>query len=160
MTAPGWYNNKEKLTEGEVYSFRFVKLVNLSDGEDYMVLEDPYGIRHMIAYSYYRNYNIRPGSSVNCRVDKINCTGRVFLEPEHPHYKIGTKGNFELLRIEKSQNEDKIYCLIVKDIFGNEVIIDVNYEIQDNLQNSQIKCLVQGIKRGVPLLKFLGVTRI
>lgn len=158
MTAPGWYNNKKKLTEGEAYAFRFVKLVNLSDGEDYMVLEDPFEIRHMITYSFYRKYNLQPGTEIICRVDKINCTGRVFLEPEHPHYKIGTRCDCELLRIEKSQNDEKSFCLIVQDIFGNEVIMEVSDEIKDNLLNGQINCLVEGVKRGVPVLRFLGAT--
>jgi len=156
MTAPGWYNEGKKLIEGVTYPFLFIRIVPLSDNMNYMLMEDPYGIRHLVPYDYYIQYNLVAGSTINCRVDKINCTGRVFLEPEHPHYKIGTKGNFELLSIEKSLNDEKIYFLIVQDIFGNEVIMEVSEEIQENLQNRQINCLVEGIKRGVPVLRFLG----
>jgi hypothetical protein len=159
MTAPGWYNEGKKLIEGETYPFQFIRIVPLSDNMNYMLMEDPYGIRHLVPYDYYIQYDLVTGSMINCRVDKINCTGRVFLEPEHPHYKIGTKGNFKLLRIEKSQNDEKIYCLIIQDIFGNEVIMEVNDEIQEDLQNRQINCLVEGIKRGVPVLRFLGESR-
>jgi len=156
MTAPGWYNEGKKLIEGETYPFQFIRIIPLSDNMNYMLMEDPYGIRHLVPYDYYIQYDLVTGSTINCRVDKINCTGRVFLEPEHPHYKIGSRGNFDLLRIEKSQNDEKIHCLIVLDIFGNEVIMEVCDEIQDNLQNSKINCLIEGIKKGVPVLKFIG----
>lgn len=158
MTAPGWYNYEKKLTEGEAYAFRFVKLVKLSDGEDYMVLEDPYKIRHLITYSCYRKYNLRQGSDILCKVDKINCTGRVFLEPEHPYYKTGSSEDFEILRIEKSQNEEKLNCIIVQDIFGNEVALEVSASVPVISLNRRIRCLIEGIKRGIPKLRFLELT--
>ncbi|MHC1774212.1 MAG: hypothetical protein AB9834_02245 [Lentimicrobium sp.] len=152
MTAPGWYNEGKKLAEGEVYAFTFEKLITLSDGEDYMVMEDPFGIRHMITYKYYLNYGLKPGTTVNCVVDKINCTGRVFLEPEHPVYKKGTKFLFEFVRIQVSADRIDMSEIVVRDIFGNEIIAEFHAGIVTRHLTDGLYCQVDGFKKGRPVL--------
>lgn len=153
MTAPGWYNEGKKLNEGEVYAFTFEKLITLSDEEEYMVMEDPFGIRHLVTYKYYKKYGLNPGTVVNCLVDKINCTGRVFLEPEHPVYKTGTKAFF---RFPDSRNfiyQNNSPELLVSDIFGNEIIVEFPEVIGICNLTDGLYCLVEGFKKGLPLLK-------
>ncbi len=152
MTTPGWYNEGKKLTEGEVYAFTFKKLVTLSDGEDYMVMEDPFGIRHMITYKYYMKYGLKPGTTVNCVVDKINCTGRVFLEPEHPVYKKGAKFFFEFVRIQLSTDRIDMSEIVVSDIFGNEIIAEILDGIVPRPLTESSYYQVEGFKKGRPVL--------
>jgi hypothetical protein len=152
MTTPGWYNEGKKLTEGEVYAFTFEKLITLSDGEDYMVMEDPFGIRHMIMYKYYMNYGLKPGTTVHCMVDKINCTGRVFLEPEHPVYKPGKKFLFEFIRIQPCADLSERSEIVVRDIFGNEITTEFNNGNVPRQISGGLYCQVEGFKKGLPVL--------
>ncbi len=152
MTAPGWYNEGKKLTEGEVYAFSFEKLITLSDEEDYMVMEDPFGIRHMIMYKYYMHYGLKPGTTVHCMVDKINCTGRVFLEPEHPVYKKGTKFLFEFVRIQPCTDRSEMSEIVVRDIFGNEIIAEFCAGVVTHHLNGGLQYQVEGFKKGKPVL--------
>ena len=152
MTAPAWYNDGKILKVGEVYPFNFIKLEMLGDGEQYMILEDLFGMRHMVMYGHFVNYNLTPGQKVNCRVDKVNCTGRVILEPEHPVYKIGAIAEFTILRIEPGKSPDCRDVVIVSDLFGNEIHLEANTSVL-KLTDNKIDCLIDGLKKGKPVLR-------
>ena len=156
MTAPAWYNNGKKLGEGDVLSFAYRKLIKLSDGEEYMVFEDPFSIRHMIPYVYYKDYCLEPGIDVVCRVDRINCTGRVFLEPEHPVY---IPGNIEKFSISSVFYDESAECdfirITVYDVFGNEIGCEISRNNTDNMKPGDIVELkIAGLKKGKPILTF------
>lgn len=87
---------EEKFTEGEWVHFSIVKSLHIPGDDEYFVLESKAGNRLLIPTQYYSDYNLLPGSVVKCRVDKINCSGRIFLEPEHPFYKPGKEYTFKL----------------------------------------------------------------
>jgi len=157
MTAPAWYNDGKKLFEGETYAFDFIKLVPLSDHMNYMLMEDPYGIRHLVPYEFYLRYNLQPGDVVHCRVDKINCTGRVYLEPAHPQYQTGSVERFSYVGIsqEKQKDGDKdteYSVLVVADIFGNEIRVDMPAGYSVEPVNGSVLCKIEGFKKGKPLL--------
>ncbi len=78
-----------RLTEGQWYTFRILKVVSLGEDEGWFVMQDPNGYKILLPKGFYEDYGFAPGQSVSCRVDKINCNGRMFLEPGHPHYKEG-----------------------------------------------------------------------
>ncbi|PKO97263.1 MAG: hypothetical protein CVU14_10810 [Bacteroidetes bacterium HGW-Bacteroidetes-9] len=153
MTAPAWYNDGKILKVGEVYPFNFIKLVMLADGEQYMIMEDIFEMRHMVMYCHFLKYNLTPGQKVNCRVDKVNCTGRVILEPEHPVYKIGSVAEFAVLRIESGKSPESLDKVIVSDIFGNEIHFETKTS-ELNLSDNKIDCLIEGLKKGKPILRF------
>ncbi len=155
MTTPGWYNEGKKLNEGEIYPFRFIKIIPLSDNMNYMLMEDPFGIRHLMPYEYYIQYNLLPGSMVNCRVDKINCTGRVFLEPEHPYYKTGSAFNFEITGFQDDAFQKTMRVITVRDVFGNEIYLEANDESLPMLQKGTLCCMVEGFKKGKPVLRII-----
>ncbi len=155
MTAPGWYNEGKKLIEGETYPFQFIRIVPLSDNMNYMLMEDPYGIRHLVPYEYYIQYGIQTGSTVNCRIDKINCTGRVFLEPEHPFYKMGSTFYFEIVGFKEADKQNTHLVYIVKDAFGNEIFVESERGFLNNLEKGQLSCLIEGFKKGKPVLKLV-----
>ncbi len=140
------YLNHKTLKEGHYYPFNYVKCVTLEDNNLYMILEDQYGIRHFVEHEHYKNYNLSLNSVINCLVAKINCTGRMYLEPEHPVYKIGGEYNFDLAS--SVQTEDGLF-LSVYDCFGNLLSVrtdDTTSEISD----SQILAKVSDIKKGLP----------
>jgi hypothetical protein len=153
MTAPGWYNEGKKLEEGKVYRFRFVKTTLLSDGQDYMVFEDPYAIRHLIPFDFYRPYGLQPDSEVRCLVDRINCTGRVFLEPQHPHYTVGEVYYFRIVETRPASGEELTDRLVVSDVFGNKIVVTVPDTDFIDKSSSELKCEVVKIRKGVPELR-------
>ncbi len=87
---------EEIFTEGEWGHFYIVKSLHIPGDDEYYVMESKAGNRILIPTVYYRDYNLLPGTVVKCRIDKINCSGRIFLEPEHPFYKPGKEYNFVL----------------------------------------------------------------
>ena len=153
MTSPAWYNEEKKLKEGDVLSFSYIRLIQLSDGEDYMVFEDPFGIRHMVPYSYYRKYPVQPGMEIVCRVDRINCTGRVFLEPEHPFYTSGKNAAFSVISVENISAARDIVRITVIDIFGNEIFTEINKPSATEIKAGEmIEFRVETVLKGKPVL--------
>lgn len=159
MTAPGWYNEGKKLIEGETYPFQFIRIVPLSDNMNYMLMEDPYGIRHLVPYDYYDQYNLQTGSTVNCRIDKINCTGRVFLEPEHPFYQTGSTFYFEIVRFQEADKRNSLPVYIVKDAFGNEIFVESERGFLNKREKGQLCCLIKGFKKGKPVLSLIDIDK-
>jgi hypothetical protein len=83
-----------KLVEGKTYIFQVDGTISLTGDKSFYKLIDPNGVNHLLDHTIYRNYGFGLDDKIKCRVDKINCTGRIFLEPEHPFYKLGE--NYEL----------------------------------------------------------------
>lgn len=59
------------------------------DGNRYLILEDAKGYRFLQDYKPYAGYGLKPGTKITCRVDKVNCNGKIFLEPAHPWFEEG-----------------------------------------------------------------------
>ena len=81
MTLPENSLGKSKLKEGDVLNFIIRNKILLQDNQDYFILEDPFGQKHFIEASLYSGYELHTGQVIDCLVDRINCTGRIFLEP-------------------------------------------------------------------------------
>lgn len=91
---------EEGLKEGESYLFFVQKVIALpGSGEEHFILIGPDEKKYLLKASHYRHYGIKPGLSIRCSVDKINCTGQVFLEPEHPYYQPGNRYDFLVTRL-------------------------------------------------------------
>lgn len=150
MSSPGYYKQGKKLEEGSIYSFKYVKLVTLSDDNEYMILEDQFGIRHTIPYDYYKYYGLVIGSMIECKVDKINCTGRVFLEPEHPLYKVGEVHDFSI--VDKSDGE----AISIIDCFNNIIKVTVDSERAMETKLDTVKAKIIKLTRGQPELEVLA----
>ena len=153
MTSYLYPDNELKLVEGNSYIFKVLKLITLQDSEQYLIVEDPFNLRHFIPAKPYEKYGIQIGSEINCYVDHINCTGRVFLEPDHPVYRIGEKYTFRITGILSSQNKD--IKLKTSDCFGNnlEIVVPETAFLQNK---KEIICAVKRIKRGIPDLNILN----
>jgi hypothetical protein len=139
-----------KLVQGESYSFTIHKSITLGQNEEYYVMREPFGYKLLMPKTYYVRYGFDIGQQVICRIDKINCIGRVFLEPRHPYYCEGEIYNFDVVRIEKTSeiSQNNIYNVVVRDVLGYEwLVVSINEYLVDKQQVS-INCLVQRIKKG------------
>lgn len=99
------YKEKRTLQIGTNYDFFVIKTIQLPDNELYHILSDPFGERHLLPAKYYIDYNLTVGEIISCHVDKVNCQGRIFIEPKHPQYRIGELYEFKLLKIETAINK-------------------------------------------------------
>lgn len=78
-----------RLEEGKYYTFTNVKSIVLPGGELNMILAGPDGKKYLLPVERYAGYNLGTKAEIRCKIDKINCSGKVFLEPEHPYYREG-----------------------------------------------------------------------
>jgi len=88
----------ETFTEGQWHNFKILKMILIPGDEEYFMLESAQRNRLLMPSKYYLDYDIKPGSSINCRIDKINCSERIFLEPEHPFYQTGQIYVFQAIK--------------------------------------------------------------
>jgi len=153
MLYPGYNTGNIILSEGNWFPFRIHKLVQLQDDAWYFVLQDINGMKHFMPAEYYESYGFKPGDEISCKIDRINCTGRIFLEPKHPYYLEGEIYIFDLVSV---LNEDGERTLIVKGKEGNkmEVLLGTNKNIDINYKK-KVRCLVKSIKKGKPNLEII-----
>ncbi len=156
MEFSGYYNSGKLLKEGKCYSFKYIKCVTLEDNNQYMILEDLFGIRHFIEYQPYKAYNLEVSDDIQCLVAKINCTGRIYLEPDHPVYKVGMSYLFNIISVMEQPGG---YQFTVNDCFKNEIVLN----IEGNLHHlpkvgESISARVESIKKGTPTLELDKLT--
>lgn len=143
------------LIEGKEYNFTIQNKISLPDDDNYYVLLDPFGKKHLLPLIYYSDYNLKIGTSISCNVDKINCTGRIFLEPKHPFYIAGEIYEFDFLFVDKilDKEEKSTWVAVFKDVFGKKVYAPVlNHQMDINFSASKLKCKVEKLKKGKPYL--------
>ena len=151
MQYPGYTSGKVVLSEGDWFPFIIHNLVKLQDDEWYYVLVDVNGLKHFMLAKYYEMYGFKPGDEISCKIDKVNCTGRIYLEPKHPYYIEGETYDFEV--INTSDQNDKL-VMKVKGIFENSIEVDVlNLKKMEIKKEKQVRCIVKGIKKGQPILE-------
>ncbi len=153
MPESGYFFIERRFSEGDVDYFRYIKNVTLEDHNKYMIFEDKYGIRHFVLFEYYEKHLLTPSEMIRCYIDKINCTGRIILEPEHPVYKRGEVYDFRVLSV-KSNHESLIVS--VSDCYGN--IIEVNSDPEAELKNGipgAILARVKKTKHGIPEIELV-----
>lgn len=153
MHYPGYNSGKVILTESECYPFRIHNLVKLQDEEWYYILQDINGLKHFIPAGLYKNYGFKTGQLVSCKVDRINCTGRIFLEPRHPVYEEGRSYFFDF--ISYLSGEDSKSIIVVKEISGKSIHVPYGNENLCLNKQKKVKCLVKSIKRGALYLEYL-----
>lgn len=134
------------------YKCRIDKIVDIQDVE-YFVLIDENNKKHLLETVYFKNYNLEIGKTYDFRVDKINCKGKIFFEPENPFYQIGKNYNFYFQkkekRINKHNTEEFFFIFSGKNETVAEIQTDlVNFENIKFLKNQEIKACVDRIKKG------------
>lgn len=137
-----------RLKEGNVYPFHIKGLTLLPDGIEYYVLIDPNQVRHLLESIHYMNYHFEVGQAITCRIDKINCNGKIYIEPLHPYYRVGKSYKFPLIRFEESSSNPKEINAVLEDVFCNEIklpLVKFNKSLRVG-QNVNLK--IARIKRG------------
>lgn len=149
-----------KLEEGKKYQFRVVKTIEFEEKE-FFLLEGKDSRRYLMPAERYRNYHIGPGKSIICRVDKINCKGEVFLEPDHPYYMEKRPYLFRVsgydTRIDRSGKIHNV--VLVNDVDENE--ISVPEEILSNsrpVKGESVELVIGRIAKGK--IEFEGMPEI
>jgi len=146
MQYPGYNSGKVILSEGEWFPFIIHNLVKLQDDEWYYVLKDINGLKHFMSAKYYENYGLKLGDEILCKIDRINCTGRIYLEPEHPFYTEGEIYDFEVLNVSDWNNE---ITLKVKGFSESSIEIPLyNIKKVEIKEEKMVRCIVKSIKKG------------
>lgn len=143
-----------KFEVGAWYLFKIEKVSDVLEKGIYYVLQHESGRKMLLNAQYYVKYKFKIGQIIECRVDKVNCTGQVFLEPRHPVYDEGSIYSFKKLSIK--ENVDKTFCLLVKDVFDNEieVFLSEKHEKHELTDDEYLSLKVDRIKKGLPSLVF------
>ncbi|MFO7977799.1 MAG: hypothetical protein R6U64_04000 [Bacteroidales bacterium] len=146
--------NNSRLTEGLVYPFQVLKKVELDHLEHYWVMQDPMGYKILVPAAFYQRYGFKPGMVANCRVDKINCNGKMFLEPLHPYYKEGAYYPFRVVAAGQRRNilDEQEYHIEVKDVFEDSWLVVSHHQFHAE-PGQQVSCLVERIKKGKLFLR-------
>ncbi len=138
-----------RLEEGQSYRFLPLKTIVLPDMHENLILSGPDRRKYLLPLSYYQGYGLADKNEIICKVDKINCTGRVFLEPEHPVYREGLSYTFlvEEKLHEYGEGGEKI-TVRVKDALAN--IINVPLRLLNSVPEpgTVITLKVERISKG------------
>jgi hypothetical protein len=142
--------SNSRLTEGSYHIFKILKVQHFSDEESYFVLQDPLGYKVLMPAGFYSRYGFVAGQEVQCRVDRINCNGRMFLEPMHPCYKEGESYEFEVLGVgtQTGITGDDEHYITVKDILGCNWKVRVFSREAIDESTAKITCKLEKIKKG------------
>jgi hypothetical protein len=138
------------LGAGLKYDLNIQKIIDIPGDQAYYVGVDPNGLKHLVPETYYRHYGIRTGDTVRCRLDRINCLGRFFFEPENPFYQDEGTYVFTLkaFNILPCNNDLTKVTASVMDRFGLEwVSLPFEMRISPPGEISSILCRVKSLKK-------------
>lgn len=118
--------------------------------DSYFVMQDPLGYKILMPAHFYPHYGFESGQTIQCRVDKINCNGRMFLEPLHPHYREGKAYEFDVLNTGVRINilDEQEFFVTVKDVCNLNWTVKVYSEKYIKENSSKINCRLERIKKG------------
>jgi hypothetical protein len=152
-------NNIYKLEEGAIYSFNIIRIIEMPpDGEEYYVLESEFNTRFILLKKFYDHYHYVIGQTILCKVDKVNCNGKIFLEPEHPGCKPGeildfTNSGYQ--EIKNSFGEDEI-LLVLHDPWNRVSHLNI-LNHTDLITKNNLSCKIERIKKGFLLISYPGI---
>lgn len=138
------------LKEGFTYPFIVQKEIVLPDGSEAWILRDIKNRQILLEKRNYRRYPIEAGLTLFCRVDKINCSGKIFLEPPHPVYR--ENENFDFCLIKSYHTGERGLIAVVKDVFGNEINVDLTEKTISKICGDKVRLKVKYVKKGIPML--------
>lgn len=147
--------------EGQRFQFTITnKLVLPGTDEVNLILLGPDNKKYLLPEQFYENYHLKIGQAIQCMIDKINCSGRIFLEPDHPYYKIGERYDFLVLRLAEQENFLGKTQLIawVRDLHGLEWSCPIDRAEDIEPGYSYLACRVDRIKKGELILSLPAMT--
>ena len=147
-----------KLELKKNYIFRIEKILKLDDNSEYFLLINPLGERNLMSTAYYADYHFTVGQEISARIDKINCQGRLFIEPEHPFFKISQTYLFNFLGKEKicKKNNKWINVLILLDELGEKQHLEAkDWQMSKSYLPEKLRCKVLGLKKSKLILEYI-----
>jgi hypothetical protein len=143
-------SKKPALEEGKYYPFRISGSVVLPDGSECYILSDMNHVKHLLHKAYYSHYDFKHNQEIVCRIDKINCTGKIFIEPEHPVYQPGKSYSFEFSRYHEVINQEGVSetFAVLKNGFSQDIFVSSDEFEQTLRQGERIEATVERIKKG------------
>ncbi|HVN58023.1 MAG TPA: hypothetical protein VMT63_06985 [Bacteroidales bacterium] len=134
--------------EDQEYDFIVGRKITAPDNSEHIILTGPDERKFLIPAANYLSYGLSAGQAKKCRVDRINCRGEIFLEPENPWYHEGQYYFFRVARRETRTNFSgkNINAVIVSDRGGNENAVEISGKIP--LPGSRVRLLVEKISKG------------
>jgi len=106
------------LKQGDIQLFKVIRIITIPNNNKYFVLQDFKKNKHLLPFKLYENYNFKINSEIKCKIDKINCVGRIFLEPQHFYFSINKNFEFEYITdieiVKKNKNRYKYHKFIGK----------------------------------------------
>ena len=145
-------NKQYKFKEGETHLFIIDGFTEIPGTEEsFYILKNKLGGKHLLKSSHYKHYNLKVDQEINCKIDKINCSGKIYLEPENPIYKVGEAYNFDFIKIIDHINSvgEKEKAAIVKDQFGIEVVCSLPKDCTLSSNIKSLQCQILRIKKGI-----------
>lgn len=138
-----------RIEEGRHYIFTTVKTIVLPGGEVNLMLTGPDGKKYLLPLERYRNYRLETKTEIECKVDKINCSGKVFLEPEHPYYKEGESYIFTIIGKAAPDNiSGNDHFVEVSDLRGGVFSVSVSLLKDNMISGNRVKLRVERISKG------------
>jgi len=139
-----------RFEEGSWYSFTISGLKDIPDKGEFYLLTHESGRKMLLKSSFYTKYNFVLGQSIECRIDKVNCSGQIFLEPKHPIYSEGNLYSFPLIKV--NINEESLFNATVRDVLDNEIDVFIP-QIKRYKINESILLKVVQVKKGIAVLQ-------
>jgi hypothetical protein len=140
----------QRLSEGHIYKFRVIGVVTGPDDKDYFKLKDPNGVRHLLSKELYHNYPFEENQDIQCRIDRINCSGKIYIEPLHPFYEYNRCYMFPVIRFDEVLNtsaETETHAVLL-DKLGSEINIPIEDLPPGTRVGDFVKARVVRIKKG------------
>lgn len=138
------------IEEGAEFFFTVEKIINLA-GTEYFILLAEFDKKYLMPTKNYEEYNFKIGNKIKCKIDRINCNGKVYLEPECPLYKVGDTDIFTLTDKEERETHKTLdkYMVIkaISKTTKNAIVVDME-KFQQYSQGEKWLCKIQKIKKG------------
>ncbi len=143
-------SEKSTLEEGRYYPFKITGSVTLPDGRDCFILTDINQVKHLLYKEYYAQYKFDLNQEVRCRIDKINCAGKIYIEPEHPYYKLGETYSFVFDRYVEVKSSYGEYerLAILKNGYAEDIWLPADDAEAQMKKGQQVSAIVERIKKG------------
>ncbi len=115
------------------------------------VLTGPGKKKYLLEEQHYTHYHLEIGQRIRCHVDKMNCSGKIFLEPQHPYYIARKTYDFPVSRVSEPMHlcGTTHFLVTLKDVDGRDCIcmVELPEEAASNLKH--LTCRVNRIQKGV-----------
>ena len=144
------YKQKLVLEQNQFYHFKLHKKVKGFSGYSYLVMIDPFGNKHLVPAEYYLTYKLKVRNTYLCKVDKINCLGRIFIEPPHPYYKENETYKFRFVKTLKEKHKLGSVQLYYQFLGENkyEALFKENNSLSEHLKTGIHSFRIKKISKG------------